>query len=501
MMRVVVIGAGPAGMAAAHAAAGAGVPVLLIDSEAKLGGQYHRQSATDGTEKFALPDGVEYWAESVVWAIEPIAGGHRVHVSTGPADGPGRVSRSVNTAALVLATGAHDRALPFPGWDLPGVVTAGAAQALAKGQGVAIGQRVLLSGTGPFLLPVAASLVDVGARVEAVLEANTVLTGWLRPGEESATTEPRRGGRHTARALAERDTTSRQPGKLADWSRQLSGAVTSPGKAAELAGYLGLLARQRIPYRSRQAVIAAHGDDRVEAATVAKLDVNWRVVPGSQRDVEVDAVCVGFGFTPQLELATAVGCAVADGFVTVDISQATSVAGVFAAGELTGIGGAVLSEHEGTVAGTAAAIALGARVKRPSKALRHIRTGRRFAAAMAAAYPVRSGWQSWLSDDTLVCRCEEVSCRELRSAVDEHRADGVRAVKLVSRAGLGRCQGRICGRNVAELAGLPEPGSAFARRPIAVPIRLAELAEADSPQAKPAELADSPETDSREGTA
>lgn len=487
MIRVVVIGAGPAGMAAANAAAVAGVEVVLIDAETRLGGQYHRQAA-DAAERFALAPGVEHLAESVVWAIEPIDGGHRVHLTTGLADGPGRSGRAIDTAALVLATGAHDRALPFPGWDLPGVVTAGAAQALAKGQGVAIGRRVLLAGTGPFLLPVAKSLLDVGAEVTQVLEANTVVTGWLRPGAAPRVPVAKRG-RHAARQAAtarSADTGHVGPaaggaGRITDWPRQVGDALASPGKAAELAGYLALLARHRIPYRSRQTVITAHGDDRVEAATIAKLDADWRVIPGSQREVEVDAIGVGFGFTPQLELAAAVGCDITDGFVTVDIAQTTSVPGVFAAGELTGIGGAVLSEHEGTVAGTAAAIALGARAKRPSTALRHIRTGRRFAAAMTTAYPIRDGWRTWLTDDTLVCRCEEVTYGRLRTAVDEHHADGVRTVKLVSRAGLGRCQGRICGRNVAELAGLPDPGSAFANRPIAVPIRLAELAEANHP--------------------
>ncbi|MEC3981392.1 FAD-dependent oxidoreductase, partial [Amycolatopsis sp. H20-H5] len=144
MRPVVVVGAGPAGMAAACAAAAAGARVLLVDSAPKLGGQYHRQDRTPGVEAFTLPDTVEHLAETVVFAVEPVPGGHRLHLRTGQADGPGRRARRVDTAALVLATGAHDRALPFPGWDLPGVYTAGAAQALAKGQGVAVGKRVLL---------------------------------------------------------------------------------------------------------------------------------------------------------------------------------------------------------------------------------------------------------------------------------------------------------------------------------------------------------------------
>ncbi|WP_434599361.1 FAD-dependent oxidoreductase [Streptomyces sp. A5-4] len=449
MSRVVVVGAGPAGINAARAAAAAGADVLLIDSAAAPGGQYHRQNSrraaagsADGARRGAaapaLPDRVEHLGHTVVWALEPApGGGHRLHLRTGPADGPALPGRSVDTPALVLATGAYDRALPFPGWDLPGVYTAGAAQALAKGQGVAVGKRVLLAGTGPFLLPIAASLIDVGARVVGVLEANDPLTGWLS---------------------------------------QPAGLLAGRAKAGELVGYAALLARHRIPYLRRSTVVEAHGKDRLEGLTAVRLDHRWNVLPGSARRIEADAVCVGFGFTPQLELAVAAGCSIRDGFVTVTAAQATSVPGVLAAGELTGIGGATLAADEGTVAGTAAARLLGARTRAPVRAMRKVREGRRFAAALDRAYPVRPGWRSWPREDTLVCRCEEVTLGELRRAVEDRDACGVRSLKLVSRAGLGLCQGRVCGRNAAELTGLPAPATAFARRPIATPVRLGELA-------------------------
>jgi NADPH-dependent 2,4-dienoyl-CoA reductase/sulfur reductase-like enzyme len=436
MRRIVVVGAGPAGMAAAAAAARHGVDVVLIDAGVKLGGQYHRQDALAPGDAFALPGNVEHVADATVWAIEPVDGGHRVHLRIGPADGPRRHGRAVEARALVLATGAYDRALPFPGWDLPGVFTAGAAQALAKGQGVAVGDRVVVGGTGPFLLPVAASLIGAGARVVEVAEANAAVTGWL----------------------------SDPPGALAGWS-----------KTGELMRYAAALARHRVPYRSRTAVIEAHGIDVVESVTVARLDGLWNPVPGTERRIEADAVAVGFGFTPQLELALAARCRVEDGFVVVDAAQGTSAPGVFAAGELTGIGGAALAASEGEVAGAAAAKFVGAAVEPPLKAMARVRSGRRFAAALNAAYPVLPGWQGWLRDDTIVCRCEEVTKAALYRAVDERDVEAVRSLKLVSGAGLGLCQGRVCGRNVAELAGVDAAG--FAKRPIASPIRLAELAE------------------------
>ncbi|CAM02525.1 thioredoxin reductase [Saccharopolyspora erythraea NRRL 2338] len=441
-MTVVVVGAGPAGIAAAGAAARAGVRVVLVDAAARPGGQYHRQNSLSPEGEFGLPEGVEHLADSSVWAVEPIDGGHRVHVRTGRADGPGRRGRRVDTPALVLATGAYDRALPFPGWTLPGVYTAGAAQALVKGQGVAVGDRVLLAGTGPFLLPVAESLLDAGAGVLGVFEAGRPFSRWLR--------DPR-------------------------------GMFAGRGKLAELARYARVLAANGVPYRTRTTVIAAHGVDRVEEVTTARLDPDWNVLAGTEQRVRVDAVCVGFGFTPQLELAVAARCKLHDGFVLVDAAQATSVPGVFAAGEITGIGGAEPAAAEGEVAGTAAAVRLGARPPVPHRALRAVRHGRRFAAALARAHPVRPGWQGRLADDTLVCRCEEVDHRELREAVGGREASGARSLKLVSRVGLGPCQGRICGPNVADLVPGIDP-AALARRPVAVPVRLAELSESPAPQ-------------------
>ena len=418
-MRVVVVGGGPAGLAAADAAVAAGADVVLVDSEPRLGGQYHR-----GTEQHVDPR-VRHLPLSTVWAAE----GLRLHVRSGPADSPRRSGLVLDADAVVLATGAHDRVVPFPGWDLPGVYTAGAAQALAKGQGVAVGQRVVVSGTGPFLLPVASSLLKV-SQVVAVLEANGV-GGWARH----------------------------------PWA--------AAGKLGELAGYASLLPR----VRTRSAVVAAHGDDRVTAVTVARLRPDWSIREDTRRRIAVDAVCVGHGFTPRLDLAVGLGCRIVDGFVRVGAGGATSVPGVYAAGEITGIGGASLAAAEGAVAGAAAARAS----EPPRKALRAVRRGRAFAVALAAAHPVPTGRHGWLTPDTLLCRCEEVTVRDLDAALDRGAADG-RTLKLTSRAGLGLCQGRMCGREVADLAaaGLGHPlpdAEAFHRRPFATPLRLGELAD------------------------
>lgn len=409
-MTVVVVGAGPAGMSAARAAAAHGKPVLLVDSAPSVGGQYYRQPYD---QPRILP-GVEHLASTVVWAVE----GRRVHLLTGPADGPDRRARTVDASALVLATGAYDRVIPFPGWDTQEVYTAGAAQALAKGQRIAIGRRVLVAGTGPFLLAVTKSLIEVGAEVVAVLEANSPAR-WLRS------------------------------------------PLAGRGKLGELSSYAALLARHRVPYRPTTAVLAAHGGE----VTIGRLDAQWNAISRSR--IQVDAVCVGYGFTPQLDLAVAAGCELVDGFVKVNIAQETSVPGVFAAGEITGIGGAALAAAEGTVAGVAAA-----QGELPRAAVRKVREGRKFAAALAYAHRIQPGWQTWLTEDTVICRCERVRLGELRSAVADRAATGGRTLKLVSRVGLGRCQGRTCAQTVADLTGV----TLTDRRPIATPLRLGELA-------------------------
>ncbi|MFI6781646.1 NAD(P)/FAD-dependent oxidoreductase [Micromonospora sp. NPDC050276] len=464
MPEVLVVGGGPAGMAAALAARRRGARVVLVESGDDVGGQYWRHlpasRATDaeralhhGWERFrtmrvalANDPGIEIVSSAHVWSVDrrddqpPL-----VHLLAGPPDGQGRAARTFDPAALVLATGAQERTLPFPGWELPGVSTAGAAQALAKGERVAVGRRVLVAGSGPFLLPVMSSLVRTGARVVGVLEA----AGW---------SQLSRG-----------------------WGARPWRLVGTQAKGSELAGYVRDLISHRVPYRVGTAVVAAHGTDRVEAVTVARLAPDWAPVPGTETTIEVDAVCVSHGFVPRTELAIAAGCVV-DGVVVVDAHQRTSVPGVLAAGELTGIGGVDLALAEGEIAG---AVAAGGAP--PPGAVRTRAVFREFAGRLAAAHGIRPGWQSWVDDTTTVCRCEDVTAGDLRSAVRLTGSRGVRSLKLTTRAGLGICQGRTCGQAVEEIlasatgpAGLLDAGRT-ANRPLAVPLRLGELAAAADP--------------------
>ena len=233
---------------------------------------------------------------------------------------------------------------------------------------------------------------------------------------------------------------------------------------------------------------AIHGDERVESVTTSALDASWAPIAGTERRVTVDAVCLGHGWTPRLEIPIAFGCALtARRFVAIDENQRTSVPDVYAAGEITGVGGVDLALAEGTIAGHVAA---GGRIEEvvlaPSRARRT--RWRRFAARLDAAHRIGDQWDQWLSDETVVCRCEEVTVGRLREVARVTESAGLRSLKLTSRAGLGICQGRMCGRTVEALLGAWSSEGRLVddtstdRRPVALPVRLGEL------RARPSDL-------------
>lgn len=456
---VAVIGAGAAGVAATVVAARSGCRVSLIDTGERPGGQYYRGADMSALTRSGLSyaalagqlDGlvesgvVDYRPRTTAYALERAGG--RLVVRTRGDDRHRQEIGTVDAGTVILATGAFDRPLPFPGWTLPGVMTGGGAQSLVKGQGVLPGRRVVVAGTGPFLLAVAATLLEHGAEVAAVVEANDPVLGSVR---------------------------------------QMRGLASGLGKAGDLGRFVAALARHRVPYLRRHRVVEVLGDDRVTGVRVARVDADWHPVPGSERFVECDAVSVGFGFVAQFDLAAQLGARTvrgADGglAVHVDDDQATSIPGLLAAGETTGIGGVEAARVEGLVAGAMAAVLSDrASALTPStleRVRRDVARWRRFAAGLHATFPVREGWTDSVRGDTLVCRCEEVSVSRVREAVALGARDA-RTVKLLSRAGMGWCQGRMCAAAVDGLCGFDDVASlqGASYRPVAVPVPLGALA-------------------------
>jgi thioredoxin reductase len=453
---VAVVGGGPAGLAAAAVAAESGTRVVLLDAGGAVGGQFWRSGSSrtehllhgrtqfrdlrrrltaSGVRILVRHDVVTIWRTGSSWSLRCVSSG----------DDP-VVERPVIVTAsnVILATGAIDRQLPFPGWDLPGVMSAGGVQALLKGSGVVAGRSVVVAGTGPFLLPVSADLVRMGGRVPAVVEASSPATLLRHP-----------------RAL-----------------------VGSAAKGAEGAGYLWRLRRAGTPYLRRHVVVRAIGETDVEAVEVARVGPDGRRLPGTERTFECDVLAVGWGFVPQLELQA--GCATSLGgdgtlIVDVDADQRTSVDGVWAAGEATGVGGSDLALVEGEIAGHTVA----GRTP-PRSLLRRRASRRRFAAALHAAFPVRVAFVEEVAADAVLCRCEEVTVGAVRDAVELWGATDARTAKMLTRTGMGWCQGRVCGvacaSIVAHACGRAPTAAdlrAFAERPFATPVSLGLLAEPD----------------------
>jgi NADPH-dependent 2,4-dienoyl-CoA reductase/sulfur reductase-like enzyme len=301
----------------------------------------------------------------------------------------------VEAARVVLATGARERFLPFPGWTLPGVVGVGGAQALLKAGSDVAGKRAVVAGTGPLLLPVAASLARAGARVALVAE---------------------QAGRAAVTRFAA--TLWRRPGLLLQAARY----------RAAFAG---------TPYATGTWVTNVEGDRRVQRVTVTD--------GRGARTLDCDLLCVGYGLVPSTELARLAGCAVAGGAVVVDARQETSVPGIHCAGEPTGIGGAELAVVEGRIAGLAAAGR-----DDEAAALRPARDRlRAAAAAMERAFAPRAELRATCTADTIVCRCEDVPLGALDPSWTPRQA------KLYTRAGMGPCQGRVCGAALDFLLGWP----------------------------------------------
>jgi D-hydroxyproline dehydrogenase subunit alpha len=378
---VLVVGAGPAGLAAATAAAGSGTVGILDDNPA-LGGQIWRGDSSNWTEKLRRA------------GVETLCGLHVVHHDLKSpylfAEGRGTLFE-IGFSKLILATGARERFLPFPGWTLPNVMAAGGLQAMVKSGLPIAGKRVVVAGTGPLLLAVAAYLRRHGAKVLAICEQaswNALTTFGLG--------------------------LFRQPGKLAQaWTLQ-----------HELRG---------VSFWPNCWPVRARGVDALETVVLSRN--------GQRLEISCDYLAYGFHLVANTELAALLGCRIQNDYVAVNDSQQTSVPGVFCAGEPTGIGGLERSLLEGQIAGLAAA-------GRDDQTLkRKWRKAQGFAQKLERTFTLRPELKALPDDTTIVCRCEDVT----HARLSQYRS--WRDAKNQTRCGMGPCQGRVCGPAVQFLYG------------------------------------------------
>lgn len=409
-VEVLVVGAGPAGMAAACCASEAGRKVVVLDDNPSPGGQIWR-----GESRGLSTPQAAYWFDRLRRSRAEVLCGVRVVGEAGP--GALLVDRDediseVHYEKLVIATGAREHFLPFPGWTLPNVMGAGGLQALVKGGLPIEGRSVAVAGSGPLLLAVAAYLKRKGAQVTLIAEQAPYA-------------------------------------RLIRFGLNL---VAEPVKLREAARLRWQLAA--IPYRTGCWPVAAEGSGKLETVTFSDGRRTWQ-----QR---CDYLACGFGLVPNLELPLLLGCDVEDGGVKVDQHQQTTIPTVFCAGETTGVGGLDLALAEGQIAGWTAA----GHPERVPELFAARTKALRFKQLLDEAFALRDELKTIATANTFVCRCEDVSLSRLRGL------SSWREAKLQTRCGMGPCQGRVCGPAVEFLLGW----KADSVRPPILPTLLGRLA-------------------------
>lgn len=468
MFDVLIVGAGAAGLSAASVAASQGLSVALIDDNAAPGGQFFRQlpaefrragkTAFDKDERgpalYAVVKhpSVTYLPRTVAWHM--------------PAEGTIAVageafSDHLQARLIVIAAGAYDRPVPFPGWTLPGVVTAGGLQNLIKGQRVIPGRRAVVVGNGPLVLLTAASLARAGAQLVAVAEAAPAA------------------------------------GRLLS---HLAGLASAPDIVRQAIGYSAAIARSGAARFFGWTVIEARGEGEVAEVALAPIDASGTLDRGRSRTFRADLLVSAFGLLPSIELLRLCGAdmtwnALRGGWLPERSSDfETSRPGVFAIGDGSAIGGVELALVEGRLMGLIAARRLGRAPDGPSSRQGDADRARlarlhRFRGALEELYRPPRSFLGLATPETVVCRCEEVTMSGLAELGAQGIA-GISALKSTTRAGMGRCQGRNCMPTLVQLAAragslAPEQVPLPNARPPARPVLLKDMLRTPTPPLGP----------------
>src|SRR5450830_1970473 len=464
----VIVGAGPAGVRAAQTLVAHGLRPIVLDEAPRAGGQIYRQPPTGfyrskkalyGFEASrahavhksfaALAQQVDYRPQTLVWNAQPALLDVMNTTSL--------VADSIAWQDVIVATGATDRVLPFPGWTTPGVYTLGGAQVALKFQGCAIGKRVVLAGTGPLLYLVAYQYAKAGVDVAAVLDSSS----------------------------------------LADQIAALPAMIRQPAMLARGLYYLGWLRLHGVRLHSHARLLRVEGKQQLQAVVWCRQRQDQPAAAGTEQCIDCDALGFGYTLRSETQLADLLGCEFSflalqrAHLPTRDSAGRSSVKGVYLAGDGAGIMGADAAE----LAGERAALALladrgvtidEARVTLLEQQLQHIS---KFRLGLERAFPFPQHWAALAADDLVVCRCEQITAGQLRQAACELGACEMNRLKALTRVGMGRCQGRMCGMAAAEIlsqasgAPLEQIGRLRGQapiKPLPIDMQLAEDTEVDA---------------------
>jgi len=430
LFELAIIGSGPAGMEAAISATENGVNTVIIDHFPKAGGQYFMQlpekfSSLAETEteikgrhliKKFLSQKVTQIQGALIWGIFKDENEEDWLIGLfGPS-----VPKFVRAKKIILANGAYDTPVAFPGWTLPGVITCGAALIFLKSQRFAPGTKAIVSGTGPLLLSVGAHLIEAGVEVLAICESNQILP---------------KGFLHGLTMFSHLH------------------------RVKEGAKYFSTILKNRVSYKTGWSVKEVKGQNRVEEVSITKLDRNGRPIPGKQITHKADLVISGYSLTPNTGLARMIGCefkyqANKGGWIPHrNERMQSSIPEIYIIGDGASIGGAENAQLEGKIAGIDVAFQTGhlnqeIAQRKISDLQPQLKNQKRFGVLYSDLFTPKPGLISLANDETILCRCEEVTFGEVKKAV-EMGAKTIGEVKMLTRAGMGNCQGRMCEHSIS----------------------------------------------------
>jgi NADPH-dependent 2,4-dienoyl-CoA reductase/sulfur reductase-like enzyme len=436
--RIVIVGSGLAGMAAADLLSRYGLHVLVADDNAHTGGQLLRKALytekgqgrfkTDWVKRhgFKLAERLKQSSIQILNGTQVLGiyPEHSILLETPD----GRTSEH-RADAIILATGAREKQIPFKGWSLPGVMATGAAQILMKSSGILPGRKTLIGGNSPLMLVLAAEILANRGHVQAVLDQSTIA------------------------------------GKLKSVAAQPS---VIP-KIIEAVAFFARLVAARVPYKQGLSIVEARGSNQLEEVVVARLDNTGSIIQGTGQIFPTDTLAVGYGFVPNIELSQQAGCAVSydvdkgGWYVEVSNTMTTSVNNIYAVGEVNGIAGGGKSLVDGQIAAWDLLCKQGIvdlktckkqiqpLIRQRNRQLRYGRFLNRFCQLPPHSF-------ASIPDGVTVCRCEEITMGDIRKQLSNGLAT-MNSIKRATRCGMGNCQARTCGPILSEII------SALAEKP------------------------------------